>query len=317
MEKTMSEKTHTQDFTVDGVPTVLVGNIRGSVTVSPGPEGQVTIRAVERGSDDRTQVEIGQDADGTIYARTRYEQTMGILSGLAGKPNKVEYTVTVPANTNLTVKGVSSETDVRGVSGEVRLKSVSGKVRAADLSGNLHLETVSGKIKAEGLSGPTEVRTVSGNVSLIGSDLPSLLANSVSGSLELETPIGAGPYELKTVSGTVRIRSAQAPGGRVHFKSISGSAWVNGSRLRSAENDSRPGPKSAVYDISGDGPDIRFSSVSGSLKLVSDDYVLPEEPVDVEESREPEAEQPAMMDLLERISSGELSVDEAVKELGG
>jgi hypothetical protein len=53
------------------------------------------------------------------------------------------------------------------------------------------------------------------------------------------------------------------------------------------------------------------------LKLVSDDYVLPEEPVDVEESREPEAEQPAMMDLLERISSGELSVDEAVKELGG
>jgi len=311
----MSEKTHLQEFAVDGIPNVLVANIRGSVNVAPGPDGQVKIQAAERGSDDRTRVEIGQDEEGSIYARTKYEKNGSVFGSNLQKPNKVEYTITVPANTDLEVKGVSSWTDVRGITGEVRLKSVSGSVQAADLSGELHLETVSGRITAEGLSGPAELRTVSGGVRVTGSALPSLLAHSVSGSMDIETPIGDGPYEIRTVSGSAKIRSEAAPGGRIHFKSVSGSATVNGDRLRPSGDPSRSTPRNAVYELSGEGPDIHFSSVSGNLKLVSDDYVPAEAP-DVS-SEAPEPVQPSRMEILEKIAGGEMTVDDAVKEMGG
>lgn len=306
----MSEKIHSQEFTVDGTPTVRIGNIRGSVTVSPGPDGQVSITAVERGSDDRTRVEIGQEADGSIYARTRYENT-GFVSGLRGdRPNEVDYTVTVPAQADLTVKCVSADTDAQGISGDIRLKSVSGEVRTAGLSGDLHLETVSGRITGDRLSGPIVLRTVSGDASLTGSDLPSLRATSVSGSLELETPIGGGPYEIRTVSGTVRVRTADRPSGRVHFKSVSGSAYDGSGRLRPSGGSSRPGSKKALYVLSEDGPDIYFSSVSGSLKLLTEEGAAPG-PVVIEKTG------PGRMEILEKIASGEMSVDEAVEEMGG
>jgi hypothetical protein len=315
-ENRMPEKTHSLELNVDGTPTVQVGNIRGSITITPGPDGLVSIQAVERGSSDRTRVELRQDADGVIHARTEYDKTIGMFTGFVDKPNKVDYTVTIPANTHLTAGGVTSSVDVRGITGDVRLKTVSGKMVAVDVSGELALESVSGRITAARLSGPTEVRTVSGSVALTGSDLPSLHANSVSGNVELETPIGPGPYKFKTVSGTVRVRSADAPAGRVNFKSLSGAVSVNGKRLHSPHRRPRPGPgKTAIYDLGGEGPEIQFSSVSGSLKLFSEDYVLDATPAGTEAV--PEPARPEMMDLLERISSGEMTVDEAVDEISG
>lgn len=304
----MTEKTHSQEFTVDGVPTVRIGNVRGSVTVSPGPDGLVSITAVERGDNDRTQVEIGQEADGTIYARTK-DLKYGLALGLLGnRPNKVQYTVVVPAQTDLKVRCVSADTVVSGLTGDIRLKSVSGEVRAEDLSGELELETVSGRITASRLSGPAKLRTVSGGVKLTGSDLPALDADSVSGSMDLETPVGAGPYKIGTVSGNVRLRTGDRPTGRIHFRSVSGSASVDSARLKSSENFSHPGPRNALYELSKDGPDIHFHSVSGSLKLVTDGG----EPV---EPSAPAPARPGRMEILEKIASGEMSVDDAVEEM--
>ncbi len=282
------------------------------MTVSPGPDGLVSITAVEHGSDDRTQIEIGQEPDGTISARTNYENRHLSIWLLGDRPNKVDFTVVVPAQTDLTVKCVSANTHVHGVSGDVRLKSVNGLLHAADLSGDLHLESVSGRIEASRLSGPTALRTVSGGVTLTDSDLPALDANSVSGSMDLETPMGEGPYELRTVSGSVRIRTGDRPTGRIHFRSLSGSASVDSTRLRTSENVSHPGPKKALFELSENGPDIHFRSVSGSLKLVTKggETAKPENAPKTAPASAPAS--PGRMEILERIASGEISVDEAV-----
>ena len=72
------------------------------------------------------------------------------------------------------------------------------------------------------------------------------------------------------------------------------------------------------FGISEDGPDIHVRSVSGSLKIYTDDFDPDDVPaVAAAAAPEPVPEKPGRMEILEKIASGEMSVDEAVKEMGG
>ncbi len=306
--RTEAAETLEQTFSVSGIPTVHLSNVRGLVTVQPGEDGVVKVVAVKRadsGSARHTTVEMNQDADGQIRIKTKYYEAGRWFFGF-GQPCKVDYTLTVPRAANLTVKTVSSETSVRGLSGELTLKSVSGPIIVADLSGTLNFESVSGRISGGQISGPLVVKTVSGNVELRQSNLPTLQAASVSGGLELDTPLGTGPYHLKTVSGSAKIHLPAPSGGRIHFKSVSGRARIEQPVAGGSGNDfPQGGPRREVIDLPGSGPEIHFNSVSGDLNLDAPGGAVAAAPAQVK-----------TLDILERVASGEMTVDAALQAMG-
>ena len=308
----MSEETIEKLFTVEGIPTVRIENVNGTITVRPGAAGAVAVKAVRHGTG--APVEIWQDDDGSVHAKSRPKGNQFFGLDMSFGKTKVDFDVSVPAETNLTVKAVNGNADVEGVRGEVSLGTVNGAIAVRNVSGELKFDTVNGKISGGGLAGQAFFKTVNGAIELTGSDLPALTAKTVNGNIRLDTPIGEGPYELKTVSGNVRIKTGEAPKGRVHFKSVNGSVRVNDQRVRS--NGGRDyGPSSKVYELGEGGPEIRFTSVSGNLEFLSDSDIAIRPAAAGAAPSAKTAPAPDLMSILDKISSGELSVEEGIAEL--
>jgi DUF4097 and DUF4098 domain-containing protein YvlB len=317
----MSEEIIEQKFQVEGTPTVRVENINGTITVQPGSSGEVDVQAIKRGSQNLP-VEIFQEEDGTIVASAKPTKSTLSFLDFGLKKGDVEFNLTVPAETNLVVKTVNCKTDVNGINGEMTLGTVNGSISVNDVSGKLKLDSVNGSISGSKVAGEAVMKSVNGKIIITESDLPALTAGTVSGNIQIDTPIGAGPYTLKTVSGNVKIKSEGSLKGRVHFKSVNGQVRVNNKRV--ATNGSMPGVSGRkVFEFGENGPEIHFKSVSGSLDFLTDSVEdikmfasADVETVDPEPTLEPASDQD-LMSVLDQISSGELSVDEGISKLQG
>jgi hypothetical protein len=262
----MTQETIEREFAVTAPASLMVANVRGSVDVQAGDNDVVAVTAVrhlDTGDPDRTEVEIWQEEDGAVIAKTRYQEGGWRLFGQR-QPCKVDYTVRVPRACDVKVRCVSSRASVEGLEGEFDIKTVSGKMTLKDLSGRIKATSVSGAIFGTQLSGVTRFESVSGKVHLVESDLPIVTGSSVSGNLVLETPLGEGPYRFNTVSGDMKLVLPAETGFTVGFKSMSGNFKTS---LPATQSQRRGHNWHA--ELCGGGPDVNFSSVSGSLSVMS------------------------------------------------
>ncbi len=308
----MSQETIERTFEV-GTPAALkLANIRGSIEIQAGEEGVIAITAVKHlnsGNEEHTEVIIEQEEDGRVVVKTDYQQSVMNWFGLH-KPCKVEYAVQVPASCHLKVSGVSCNISVQGVSGEIDVTTVSGKLNLSELTGQLKLGSVSGSIKAEALTGTLDANAVSGKVRLVESEISEAVVKTVSGSIVVQTPLAEGPYMFKGVSGSLTMVVPADTGCIAHHKSVSG-------RLKTSlpiTQDKRYGSRGWL-EIQGGGPEITYKSVSGSFRVVTAEG---EQIVEQHKVVEPiAAAEPAInkVEILQKIESGELSVEDALKEL--
>jgi hypothetical protein len=265
-EHRMAQETIEREFVVTAPASMTVSNVRGSVNIQAGSDDVVTVTAVKHldtGDPDRTEIEIWQQEDGSVIAKTRYHEDGWRLFGRR-QPCKVDYIVHVPRACDARIKCVSSKAAIEGLEGEFDVKTVSGKVILKDLSGRVKATSVSGAIFGTQLSGATEFESVSGKVHLVESDLPIVTGSSVSGHLVLETPLGEGPYRFKTVSGDMKLVLPTETGFTVGFRSMSGSFKTSLPATRSQRRG-----HNWHTELCGGGPDVHFSSVSGSLSVMS------------------------------------------------
>jgi hypothetical protein len=283
-----------ETFTVGEAARLKLTNIRGRVDIQPGDQGIIAITAVKHddGRAGRTEIELSQAADGTVSAVTRHEHNL--LGWLAlkgkGRPCRVDYVVRVPRQCSVDLSIVEGQAQLIGLTGDFETHTVSGDLRLADLSGSLRIHTVSGNVLGERLAAtaPVHLSAVSGHITLVGSSLPAVSASTVSGDVSLDTDLAAGPYQFNSVSGDVRLSLPAGTRCAPSLHSLSGRIH----RLPAA-----PGE--------GTGPSVHLHSVSGDLWLL--------EPGAATEA--PSATQPDRRDLLEQVSRGELSVEEAVNAL--
>ena len=277
----MSKETIEKTFAVSGQARLDLSNIRGKVDLRPGKEGSIQVVAdkdTNSGDAKRTDIELIQEADGTVKVKTNFPD--GSWSWLFGShPCKVDYTVLAPQRCALNVNGVSNDLHVEGFEGELSFKSVSGEMSLGNLSGpvkvntvsgelgienlagDLYLHTVSGNFKGKRVSGSIQMDSVSGKVELGDSRLDSVQATTISGEIQLETPLGKGPYNFKSVSGEIKLSVPAETHCSVEFHSISGNFSTELPSSASRHNGTQN------VEVQGGGVKVYLNSVSGGIRI--------------------------------------------------
>jgi hypothetical protein len=312
----MSDETIEKTFQVPDSARLSVSNLRGSITIQPGDMNVIQVKVVKYGNfdSDRYSIEMAQDSDGSVKIETRSDEPM---FGFLSHPPKVEYTLHVPQGLQLYASGISSSIKANGLQGDFRFKAVSGGVDLTDLSGPIRVNVVSGDISGLRLKGTLEVEAVSGRIQLMESNFPRVDASTVSGGLILQTPLSEGPYRFGSVSGNVRLLVPADTRCSAELNSVSGSI-----RTSLPTTTTRIGPGSKLAQIQGGGAEVRLKSVSGGISIESEG--ISAEPIQVAPSApavpnpplaqvQPVRETLSTSEILQRIESGEITVDEALK----
>ena len=307
----MSTETIERIFEVQAPAQLKVSNARGSVDIRPGDDGVISVTAVKHKSTSslgRTQIIIEQQEDGRVVAEAKYENSITGWLGL-NKPCRVDFTIRVPKNCSVKANCVSSEAVIEGLEGTIDVNGVSGDLQLRDLSGDFNFSNVSGKLIAENISGPLVMNTVSGKAHIRASQLPSISGKTVSGDVSVETQLTDGPYEFKSVSGKLELLPPEDQGCVVNIKSVSGdirTSWPVTDRHGHGSN--------KQITILGGGPEVNVKSVSGIVRIGAKGAAV-EEPVVAPKPEKPVQVAKSQMQILEELERGELSVEDALKQM--
>lgn len=259
---------------------------RGSIEIS-NVKGRIEVRAW-----DREEVRIGGSlGDGverlqidgdrrSLEVKVRYPRN----SRNAGPTTLV---LDVPRQANVEIDGVAATIDVNGVAGDkLDIESVSGSVIAVGAPREAKVTSVSGNLRLSLNSTTVQAESVSGGISLRGRIADSVKAETVSGSIGIDTrEERIRSVSTSSVSGGADIRTGLASGGRIEAESVSGSIRVTAPRSLSANvrgesfsgrlsapgvSISKPkyGPGSSFEHRYGNGDgEIRMETFSGSAEL--------------------------------------------------
>lgn len=231
-QRGMPEETETLTRTLKLGPNGELGlsNLSGDIVVTRGSGSDATIQIVKRARAataaearealGRVHVEIEERGE-RAEVRTRYQ-------GLERSERRsfhasVDYTVTAPANTRVTIRSLSGDIRVADIAGDLFIDATSGDV---DVSGAARVglaKSVSGDvtISATRTDGPLEASSISGDVTLRDVQARRAVLSSISGSVILQG-LQSERVQANAMTGDVVFSGALAPGGRYELKSHSG-----------------------------------------------------------------------------------------------
>jgi hypothetical protein len=189
--------------------TLDVTTIAGQVTIDTGGGDNVKIAAVKRvrGTSEAEARALLQQLQVLVNERP------GLLEVRAQFPRPrsfpfmtVDYTITVPPGTSLTLRTTSGDVSVDGVRGDISANTVSGTVALRDSrSPAIDVETISGDLHLQSVqSDRVQLKTVSGNIEYGGA-----LARS-------------GRYDMSSHSGDIRIVAPKTQGFDIEASTFSG-----------------------------------------------------------------------------------------------
>jgi len=215
------------------------------ITVRPGTRLQVenfngatTVHTWERSA-----IRVVANGDGRNRLDIRNLGTALIVrsEGRYGPPRNVEYHITVPVRTDLTINGVyhdvtvdgvqagidvetvNGDIDVRGGNGFVSLKSVEGRVQLAGAKGRITLSSVNEGVRVTDSEGDLSAESVNGEVALEGITSASVTATTVNGDVSYDGTIqDGGQYTLNTHNGDIVITVPEGANATVDVSTYNG-----------------------------------------------------------------------------------------------
>jgi hypothetical protein len=264
-----AEERFDKTFSVGEAPQLSASNVRGSITVEGEERADIQVTAVKRlegcREPERTEIEMRQDGERVIIKTRYHDQDRRLIRRHGDRVCVVDYAVRVPVSCDVAVSQVEGIIHVRGVTGRVEVNAVQGAVELRQIAGRTQVKAVSASVEGAGWSGRATVDTVSGAVQIAGAQLSRVKANTVSGSVAVETTIDEeGRYDFNSVSGDVTLYLPGERGVESRGTTISGQLVCD---LPHAF--SRRGRSGWRVTINGGGPAVRFNSVSGDLEVLA------------------------------------------------
>lgn len=172
---------------------------------------------------DRDEVKVVATSD---QGRLRFSATHQRVSlDVERRGGNVQYDVTVPRGSKLSLSTLSGSIIATGVGGEVSAETVGGSVQVSDASREVDAESVSGGVSVANVTGNVTAQSVSGSVS-VRNVTGDIEAETVSGAMTLDG-IKSSSVRTETVSGAVNYTGSIDADGKYSFVTHSGVLRLN------------------------------------------------------------------------------------------
>lgn len=252
-------------------------------------KGRIQVRAWDR-NEVRITGSLGKGVEKLVVEGDAQHLTVQVRYPRRSNDRNAEPTMLildVPRQVSLEIDAVSADVDVLGTAGisldiesvsgdvtvgaaprEARIDSVSGDVRATLHSANVNVESVSGDVTLRGrLNGEIDAETVSGSV-IIDSNrerVRQISFASVSGDADIRVGLAdGGSIKTESVSGNTTLYLPKSLSARVRGESFSGDLSIPGANVIKTKY----GPGSSVEHRYGSGSgEITIETFSGDTEL--------------------------------------------------
>lgn len=207
--------TFNRSFNVNGPVQLELTTGSGDVHVTTGTAGEVQIHGVihARGWTDAD----AQERLNRIESNPPVSQDNNLIrvggAGFNTGSASIDYTITVPANTELHCRAGSGDVDVTGIQGPATFASGSGDIVASGIGNDVQAAAGSGNVKIFGVQGQTQVTTGSGDIAVHDAKGTARL-HSGSGNVTLENPsdrvvaeAGSGDVTVNGATADLRVRT--------------------------------------------------------------------------------------------------------------
>jgi hypothetical protein len=161
----------------------------GSVTVRPGPDGQVSVTENRNGMTDAIKTSYRQQGDVITV-------TVSVENGLF-EATWVDFTVAVPRDASAKVATAAGTLRATGLTGNLALQDTNGSIWATNLTGAIALQTVSGSVNTRHVSGQVSASTGNGTITTVSTRLRgSSLMQAQDGTINFHGDLDAGCHAV-------------------------------------------------------------------------------------------------------------------------
>lgn len=213
-----------RSFTVNGPTRLDLSAGSGDVHVTAGDSGRVRIHgeieASRWGLEDREKRIEQVKSNPPVAQEGNLIRVGGVGPGLRNV--SIDYTIEVPAETEVHCNTGSGDVIVEGVKGPANFSSGSGNITANSIAGDVQTKTASGDVKFDNVQGQVQVSTGSGNIE-IQTAKGEIRLGTGSGDIKIAHP---GDNVVATAgSGNIEVEGATAD---LRFHTGSGDVTVDG-----------------------------------------------------------------------------------------
>jgi len=252
-----------KNFTVQSKPMITVRNASGRIQVKAWDKNEV--RVVCTYASGKTSLETEQVGN-------RIEVVTRVSEGASAEELKVDYEITVPIETELSVRTNSGNVAVESVHGDMTFDTVGANLQLSDVGGYLVFKTVDGSVLCTRCTGKIEATSISGNVQMVKPDLESVRVQTSSGNILFDGKFQSrGVYILKNFSGTIEVRFASSDSFDLSATSLKGSVINQAAVKPDAHGGSRTPSKwgqSLFGTVNQGHAKVELSSFSGTIKIL-------------------------------------------------
>jgi hypothetical protein len=215
----------TKVFPVGNRVTLRFVHSTGSVHLTPGPDGQVSIKENRSGMTDAIHTSYRQRGNAVTV-------TVSIENGLT-VATWVDFDVAVPQDTSANVAVAAGTLEASRLNGNLVLEDSNGSIGVANISGALALHTTSGSISASRVNGQVSAITDNGTITTNSTHLGGhSLVQAQNGTINFHGSLGPGSQTVvRNTNGAIGITlpsrssvvvDAQTPHGSINsaFSSV-------------------------------------------------------------------------------------------------
>jgi len=251
-------------FAVQSKPKITVRNSSGRIQVKAWTKQEVQVAWTSPSG--KTVVETEQAGNRIEVAKLMNED------GAAGDDSKTDFEITVPIESELSVRTDSGNVTVDSVHGDMTFDTVGANLQLSDVNGYMVVKTIDGSHVCNRCAGKLEANSISGNVQMIQPALDSVRVQTSSGNIFFDGSfLSRGIYIMKNFSGTIEVHFSSNDSFDVNASSLKGDV-INQATFKP---DTHGTPHAAskwghsLFGTMNDGhAKVELSSFSGTIKIL-------------------------------------------------
>jgi len=254
-------------FSVQSKPKITVRNSNGRIQVKAWTRNEVLVAWTNASGKSVVETE---EAGNRVEVSTRMSE-----DGVSADDSKTDFEITVPVESELSVRTDSGNVTVDSVHGDMTFDTVGANLQLSDVDGYMVVKTIDGSLVCTRCSGKLEANSISGNVQMIQPTLDSLRVQTSSGNIFFDGSfLSRGIYIMKNFSGTIEVHFASSDSFDVNATSLKGDVINQATFKPDTHGSSHPASKwgHSLFGTMNEGhAKVELSSFSGTIKILKRD----------------------------------------------